>query len=376
MTLTLLGSVALISLPNNIYSIITARGLIGLGHGCAYLTALIHASEVMTPRIRGMAISGINLMIVLTILISGVQTQSKDTNEWIFGAIRWMGITGVVMSFVGMLLIHLYFCESPVKLIREKRFNEALLVLIKLRNESVETQSVRNDFEELRSMVDEDELSSKRIFDGENMMPLQLITLLKIGSVIAFNYCVNIIRLKYSPMSTDNDRFDFTVVIFMAFRLVGCFVAHFTIDTIGRRLHYLVSFGGSSLLLIAMSVLIAFNSTLSPWIIGSLQFFFEFVGGLGIGMISDVYASEAFNTVRKAKSIAFATGIEMTLHAVIIAVTFSFIPSDRFDYIYLSVAGILVLVITIFIFMKLPETARMTIRQTRAEFSKVKRRNK
>lgn len=350
----------------------TARGLIGFGHGCAYLTAMIHASEILTQKLRGMTISSLNLLIVSSMLIGGILTLFDDQEGNVFGSIQWMGIIGIIACVIGIILVPFFARKSPVQLIRQRKFNEALLVMVALRSESSETMSIRSEFEELRSMVEEDELSSKEIFDEGNLHPLYLIILLKIGSVLAFNYCVNIIRLKYATMFVDENDYDYGVMTFMIIRQLGCVVTLFTIDTIGRRLHYVVSFGGSAVLLIAMAVVIAFDSSLNQWIIGTLQLCFEFLGGLGIGMIADVYASEAFNTIKKANSIAFATSVEMTLQAAIIAGTFNFIPSDNFDYIYLSIAGILLLVITTLLFMKLPETARKSIRQTRNEFAKVK----
>lgn len=357
-------------MPYNLYLIMAARGLIGFGHGCAYLTAMIHASEIVTQKLRGMVVSSLNFLTVSSIMIAGIQTMYDDESNAL-NSIQYMGITSLVFCVIGLVLVPIFIQESPVRLIRERKFNEALLVMCELRSESQETTSIRSEFEELRSMVEEDEMSSKNIFDEGNLHPLQSIVLLKIGSVLAFNFCVNVIRLKYASMFIGDDGIDYAAMTFMIIRMMGCLVALFTIDALGRRIHFILSFGGSSLLLIAMAVVVVFYSSLSLWVIGSLQLCFELIGGFGIVMISDVYAAEAFNTMKKPRSIAFASAVEFSLHAIIITATFSFVPSERFDWIYLSIPGGLLLAITAYLFMKLPETAKKSIRQTRNEFVKV-----
>jgi hypothetical protein len=90
-----------------------------------------------------------------------------------------------------------------------------------------------------------------------------------------------------------------------------------------------------------------------------------------MGLISDVYSSEAFSTLKKAKSIAFTSIIEMALHIIIITLTFNHkAPSVTYDWIYLLVSGILLLALTIVLKKELPETGKMSIRQSRNEFLK------
>lgn len=338
----------------------------GLGHGLAYLTVMIHASEIVNQKLRGGIISIVNFEIVFSMMIFGIVIMFGSQESALFPN-RWLGIWSLINSVTGLCLTSVYTQESPVKLIRERKLNEALLVMIELRSETIENESIRNEFEELRLMVEEDE-RSKELFKREDVHPLHLIVLLKVASVIALNFCVNIIRLKYTTISLGAA--DLTVMTFMVIRLVGCFTTFFTVELIGRRPHFILSFGGSSILLIAIGVVVAFKSLLNDWIVDSLQLSYEFLGGLGVGVLSDIYAAEAFNTFKKPKSVAFVAGIEMALHALIISATFSFIPSERFDWIYLSIAGVLLLSIAVYLIVKLPETAGKSIRQTRNEFEK------
>lgn len=358
-------------MPRSLLVIVVARVLLGFSHGYAYLTAIVHASEIMTQKLRGMAIAAMNLCTISSILMCGTFTMVADHEKHAFGSIQWMGITGILYSIIGIIFVPIFTRESPVTLIKQKRFDQAVELMVRLRNETIETWSIKNEYNELKAMVEEDEESTKNIFDERNIRPLLLITLLKIGSVLAFNYGVNTIRLNYSTMFVGDDDVSFAILTLMSIRIVGSMITLFTVDAKGRRPHFLISFGGSSIILIIMGIITAFNSATNiGWIFGLLQIVFEFVSGIGIGMISDVYASEAFNTVRKPNSIFLATSIEFILHALIIGLTFDVTPSSKFSWIFLTGSGLLILGITVFLHKELPETSKMSIRQSRTEFSK------
>lgn len=101
-----------------------------------------------------------------------------------------------------------------------------------------------------------------------------------------------------------------------------------------------------------------------------IQIFMEMLAGFGMGIVSDVYSSEAFNTIKKARSIFFTTAIEFLLHIVIIFTTFNVSTSTTYDGLFLVASGMLLCVITFYVYRQVPETAKMSIRQTRNEFLK------
>lgn len=370
MTFVTTGSFFFIAMPKSLYLMLVARVLLGMGHGYAYLTVLVHASEIMTQKLRGLAIASLNLCIISSVLITGSLTMGLEHEKHGFGAMQWIGITGVIFSVLGFIFIPIYTRESPVSLISQKKFDQAVSLMIRLRCESSETWSIKNEYNELKAMIEEDEESTAGIFDDRNVRPLIIITLLKIGSVLSFNFGLNMIRLKYTTLFA-GDEVNYTVIILMVFRLVACMVTLFTIDSKGRRPHFLVSYGGTSALLIIMGIVVAFSpKPEDSWLFGILQFAYEIVGGFGMGMISDLYASEAFNTVKKPNSIFFSSSVEFILHVVIIGVTYSAVSTVTFNWIFLVGSGILIMMITVFVHRELPETAKMSIRQTRNEFLK------
>ena len=346
-----------------------ARAMIGFGHGYAYLTVIVHASEIVTQKMRGFVVASLNLCVLSSVLVFGSVIGNFDKDKHAFGSMQWMGILGVLYGVTGFILILIYTRESPVQMIRQKKFDQAVSLMVRLRNESTETWSIKNEYNELKAMVEEDEISSPDILKDRNVRPLMLMTLLKVGSVLAFNYGVNTIQLRYSTMFIAEDGTDFTVTVLMGIRMAAACVALFTIDAKGRRIHFLVSFGGSSAVLVLMGVIVAFMSSNIPWFFGVLQIILQILGGFGIGMISDVYSSEAFGTLKKAKSIMFTTAIEFLLQAALIGITYE-VKSTTMHWIILVGSGLFIFIITVVLHKELPETAKMSIRQTRNEFLK------
>ncbi|CRL01611.1 CLUMA_CG014175, isoform A [Clunio marinus] len=368
MTFVSTGSVFFIIMPKSLYLILVARLFIGFGHGYAYLTLIVHASEIVTQKLRGLVVASFNFVIICSVFMCGSFTMSFESEESGFGAIQWMGILGCFFSLLGFLFIAIFTRESPVALIRQKKFDQAVALMIKLRCESEETWSIKNEYNELKVMVEEDEESSTNIFDHKNLRPLIFITLLKIGTVLSFNFGLNMIRLMHSNAFVSEDNLNFSAMAFMGIRLSACMVTLFTIDAKGRRPHFLISYGGSSIILIIMGIVIA--STQSSWLIVIVQIIFDIISGVGIGMIADVYSSEAFNTMMKPRSIFFTTSIEYIFHIVLIVATFNVYTSPKFGWIFMIGSGILLLALTYLLYKKLPETAKMSIRQTRNEFMK------
>lgn len=370
-TFAITGSACFIAMPRSLIVVIAARFFLGLAHGYVYLTCIVHASEVMTQKLRGMIVATLNFIVVSGMLMTGSFTVSMEREVHAFGTMQWMGIAGLLFCVMGMIMIPIFTRESPVSLIRQKRFDQAVSLMCKLRHEETETWGIKNEYNELKTMVEEDEQTSPGIFDDENMRPLMRVTLLRVGSVLAFNYGLNMIRLRQSAaIFVSDDGTDFSLLCFMGIRMVSGMIALFTIDLKGRKPHFLLAFGGSGLLLVVMGVVAAFDTGSMTSVMGILQIVYELVGGFGIGMIADVYSSEAFSTIKKPKSIFYSMGIEFALQAVIIIFALYISYNGTLSFVFLIASGVLLLVITFFLRTKLPETAKMSIRQSRNEFLK------
>lgn len=215
MTLATFGSGCIVAQPRSLYLMLAARCLIGFSHGYAYVTVLVHASEIVTQKLRGLTMAAINLIIVAGILTTGALLMTLSSEQHGFGAMQWVGILGLIYSVMGFIFIAILSRESPVAMIKEKKFDQAMALMMRVRNESTETWSIRNEYNELKAMVEEDKQTSRNIKTDGNLRPLMLVTLLKIGSVLCFNFGLNLIRLRYTGLFYSDEGYNIAVVIFM-----------------------------------------------------------------------------------------------------------------------------------------------------------------
>ncbi|CAO1333153.1 unnamed protein product [Diamesa serratosioi] len=361
------SAIVMTVLPDLYYVILISRLLAGFAHGLCYLTVIVHGSEIMVAKLRGMVLTSLNFCIISSILVTGAYTMAykQDTNS----AIIYVGITGCIYAFMAVIFIPIFTKETPVTFIRKKRNDLALKMMLGLRNESNETWSIRNEFIELETMVSEDEQINGGIFREGNFRPIALTTLLKVGYVLSFNFPLNIVRLSLPTIFREGS-FDYTVIVLMSIRMCVAMVVMFTIDK-GRKIHFLISSGGCSVVLILFgTIILAIDFEEQKWLYTFLQLCYEIFSGIGMGLVADVYLSEAFNVMKKPSSIAFTTIVEFILHIVLIAFTIDIVPNVAFKTSVLLACGFSMLLITIFLNKKLPETAKMSIRQTRNEFLK------
>lgn len=356
----------LIPLPNNYYIVFLTRLMMGFAHGYTYLTVIIHASEIMHQKLRGMVVAAFQMCMISSIIVTSsmAATMVEESLE----AFQYVGIIGLLYCILGIVFTFIFTRESPVQLMRDNKFDEALKLMIQVQNESDETWSIRNEFNELKKMVEEDEETSKNIFENGNARPLKLITLLKIAFVISFNYGLNFIRLKYTSIFITQEGYNLSGLTFLSVRIVVLIFTMFSIELNGRKVHFLISHAATAVLLIVFSITVFVQPVNFSFGYEIIQFLLEVAGGIGIGVISDVYSSEAFNTVKKARSICFVTSVEFVLHALIMFTTFKVKTSVTFDGIFLMASGVVLLAIIKIVYKSLPETAKMSIRQTRNEF--------
>ena len=313
-----------------------------------------------------MVLTTIHFLMMTAVTVFGSMTMALKEEETLH-PLRLIGIISLILSIVSIVVTFIFTEESPVALIRQKMKREALQVMIKVRSETEENVAIRNEFNELKAMVEEDELNNKGIFSDGNARPLLIIFLMKAAFVLSFNYPLNMVMLNSSTILDDKN--DISVSILSAARMIPMVVVLFTIE-IGRRPHFLLGSTGAAILLIGLGIIFQVNETPSNNLVLTLIIAFQIFAGIGLGHISDVMASEAFNSLKKARSIAFVTSLELILQMILIAIFQLTDSTNSARVIILSACGACILPITILLYFKLPETAKMSIRQTRSEFAK------
>lgn len=359
-------------MSKSLYLIMASRLLIGFTYGYVYVTCIVHASEIMTQTLRGMIVATFNFIVISGIMMTSSHLMSTDIESYQegFSVMQILGVTMVIFPVMGMIFLPLFTEESPVDLMTKKKYDNALSLMVKVRNQDDVTWSIRNEFQELKTMVEEDQQMSRNIFHDGNERPLVLIILLKVGSFLAFNFGVNIIRLSSlgGIFKDEEGQVDFGGLVLISFRMIFGMVTLFTIDNVGRKRNFEISYAGTGTAFIALGLALYFFNNV--YLVVPIQFLIEIFGGIGIGSIADVYTSEAFSTFKKPTSIFLASSIEFALQILAIAMCLGREVNELYSMIFLVVSGGILLIIFNYLRTRLPETAKMSIRQTRNEFLK------
>lgn len=317
-------------------------------------------SEVSVKDLRGMLISLLNNFIQISVFTTYILTTSMEVN-------RYLNITifsiGLMYAVLGILFVNCLFYESPYLLVQQNREQEAIQNMMKLRNESIETWEIKNDFQEMKTMIEEDNQINSNIFRDGNLRPLILISLSSLISVLSFNYGINQIRI-YLTMT--NSEVQVSAIVYLLLRTTLGIIVILFIDKFRRRaLQTFTGIGAGILLIISGILVMCVNS-----IEGQIAVFciYEAFVILGAGTITDVLSSEAFPLTKKVNSLAFRFDIESVLNIIFIAATLNIRLTETYMTAMLITTGVLMIICSVFLWLQLPETRLMSLRQARAEF--------
>ncbi|XP_055598507.1 uncharacterized protein LOC129748064 [Uranotaenia lowii] len=364
------GCLLLIILPDHIASVAFARVLLGLAHGLAYLVVLIHAGETSIKELRGLNTVAVNYCLMIGVVTHGSLSPMAASAEEI-APNRIIGIIGTVYIIFGGLLSQFLTYESPVFLIQRGRDGEAIQSMIKLRNESTETWEIRNDYTEFKTMLAEDEDTSRSIFQDGNLRPLTLLILCKLATVLSFNTGLNLVRLHILNTLFGLEDYSLSAVSVLTIRLTVGTVFLFVIDKFGRRAAITASSFSCGMVMVIMGIVYLVADSINRDIAIAIMLSYEVVASAGITFVPDVYCSEAFSTKKKAASVAVVQIVENVLQLAIVCIVSSWNFQDASLYGgVMMVCGVPLLVITGVFYRYLPETTKMSIRQARTEFTK------
>ncbi|CAO1322581.1 unnamed protein product [Diamesa serratosioi] len=346
--------------------IFIGRLLAGFSHGISYITVLIHGCEVVVPKIRGYVLTTIHLCLLVGIFISATSILHYQSTS-LFDTNQHLGTNGLIFVSVGLVLGAFLSRESPVFFLQQKREQEAIEMMIRLRSESTENQVIRNEFNELKIMLTEDAQSNGKIFGLTNRNSLFLIVLLRISFVISFNLPLNMIWLESGERQFEESMTDPSGIILSGLRFIVTLVVMFAVDS-RKKMLVITSTGLLGALFLLMAILYKFPAD----VVGSMgimfmAILFQFFGGLGIGSIGDIYSSEAFNTTKKPASIAFTTSIEFLLQLLLIFIKLNINISY---FTMMTIFCIIMFLICNILVFFLPETGNMSLREARKQFYK------
>ncbi|CAO1357373.1 unnamed protein product [Diamesa tonsa] len=346
--------------------IFIGRLLAGVSHGITYITVLIHGCEIAVPKIRGYVLTTIHLCLLIGVFTFSTNIL-RDENSLLFDANKQLGLYGLVYVGLGLILGLFLTRESPVFLIQQKREQDAIDIMIRLRSASSENRDICNDFDEFKTMLIEDAQSDEKVFDPNNRNSLFLIILLRISFVMSFNMPLNMIWLRGSAAQFDDSLTDPSAMFLSGLRFVVTLVVMFAVDS-RKKMLVITSTGLLGAIFLLMAILFKFPpDVVGPMGIMFMASLFHFFGGLGIGTIGDIYSSEAFNTTNKPASIAFTSAIEFTLQLLLIFITF-YVNISYFAM--MTIFCIIMFLVCNIIVFYLPETGKMSLREARNQFYK------
>ncbi|XP_058463133.1 facilitated trehalose transporter Tret1-like [Malaya genurostris] len=368
LTLAMVASILLIIVPDHIVAVAIARVLFGLAHGVAYFVVMIHGGEVSTKERRGFNISMVNVCLMIGVLTYGLISPMTNHNYTI-DPNRLSGILALICTAMGAGFGQLLSVESPVYLIQQKRDDEAIRTMTKLRGEPNETLEIRKDYTEFKTMLQEDGETSRKIHRDGNYRPLILLSLCKTAAVLTFNMALNSVRLIILDELLSSTNHSMSGLVIMTIRVIfGCVFSLFIVRY-SQKYPMALSTLTSGMILAIMGLLYLVLDHVNQYVAVIVMIIYEVVASCGLTAIPDLYSSEAFNTKKKAMSLVSVQAHEYSTHMSIIINTFSFdFKSGRYHGGVMMVCGVPLLLLAAVFYHWLPETTGMTIRESQAKF--------
>lgn len=352
-------------LSDNAAVLIIARTLAGIAHGLSYVTGICHASENTVKEYRGTLLSCFHFMVLMSVFtVAALIPLEIEPSVDMANFNMLIGGLCLLYAVLGLACIPCMTFESVVYLIQRQQYREAINNMMRLRQESQETWEIKNDFDEMKLMVAEDLRTKRSILKDGNTRPFILILLTKFVLALGFNYALNMIRVDaIVPVTTEM----WSGVTLYGVRATFLTVCIFLVDIYGRRKLFAVSTLGSGVALVLYGILYL---TVDHQIVQSLPIFlFEVFASFGMLHIPDVMMAEAFPITKKILSMTIATVMEHTLQILIIAVTYQMSVASYLVPVVFTF-GVLLAVLAVFLYLNLPETRVMSLRQARSEFRK------
>lgn len=361
------SSIVIISAPEHYFALFFARLIAGVGHGLGYVTIVKHFGEICEDKLRGRIGTAIHLFILKGGIISGSALMRFFSTGGRMDPNRFLGICSLSLSVIAILMTFMFYKESILTLVEEGREDEAIETLMVLRQQKEETPKITATLAEFKAMVAEDKDKGSGIFHDGNAKPLLVVTLLRISSVLTYNYALK--HIHSSLPNKPDFHFDYTFILNII-HTVTTFVVMFTIDS-GRRKHFILSASGTSIILIAFGI---FRSTsyASQELVVSVEFAMfvslQLFAAIALGPTSHIHSAEAFPASKKTASIAFTSIAEYFAQIMIIVVVVKQGSTEFFDFFLLVASGLILSLITVFLLINLPETMNLSLRQAKNTF--------
>lgn len=355
----------------NYLSLLFGRIFSGLSYGTAYITTVTHAAENSTKEMRGRVLASINYMIMISIFTVSIYNGILFPNgkeQYIEFSFSLFTI-GLFYCLLGLVLTPCLTYESIPFLLKRNREPEAFETMMKLRNETFETWTIRNDMQEMKLMVqqDKDEQWDKNIFARGNIRPLLILVGVKFMAVTSNNWFFNRIMMNFTAVNIDDVQVaDYSGGILTGVRMAVALIPLFVMDKFSHKKLLTVSGAVSGVLLLILGMFSSLSLSYyeyALWLPMTASILYQCVVGVSIDPLQHILLGEAFSTSTKSYwSFTFVTIVEHLLQI------FMFLSvTNSFDVV-LYVFGIASIFASFGFYYYLPETRGMSLRQARDEF--------
>ena len=372
MVLSSLTSIALFSSQKGaiILNYINKIG-IGAAFGLGYISMLIHASEISDHYYRGRNLTLQHIYFFAGVLTSGLVPFTSDSDSMFNTPEFCLSILQTICmlwSIYGLFFV----MSSPVARIRDDpqichvldKTTGCFLKSRKFEDSDILPREVVEEFIELRMLVAEDSSTISNILKDNNICVLFIILLQRLGFFLTFNYALNQIFIGILETSSFSNDFK---LLFIGVRCISLCIVQYVVDK-NRKLHAYLPMGisGIILMVIAFTLLSVNASNVSVLLI----MLFQFVCGCGVGVSSDVYTSEAFDTKKKPMSIFLLVVIDCLLHSLTVLMTFNVKLPSAVQIMITGGSGLSLVGIAFYMLIFLPDTSRLTLRAAKNKFKK------
>lgn len=275
--------------------------------------------------------------------------------------VQLMGVTSGALALIALPLHHFFSYETPAALIKKDRDLDAQENIVKFRNAKYITPEIRENFHTLKEMVTRD---SRFVGSIWRLSPFYFILLLKMLSVIVFNYPLNITRINLAKATITSLRdYPFQPLLLSAIRLLFSIVIVFVIDGTGRKRTLSWSIRTSFIAMLVLSIGYVTSSLAVPII---FNFAFELFSSMGTLMTIDVYSGEAFNMAKKGIGLSLANCVENLFQIALLLIGIGFGVTYVCSFVVLFVAAAYLF---LFVFVSLPETRKIPLQDVTKEFT-------
>lgn len=352
----------------NSVSFCIARFLAGFSFGFIYIVLTTQIADNVMKSVRGYML----ITFSMTITFGYALGLGFSENSW--KSVQYMGwiFNIVLISFpiASLILTHFVTYEPVTMLLKMGLEAEAQNVLHESRNGLIEASIIQYEIVERKLMLIEDYDNEENqccgllnVCGNGNVMPIILMVLLRILNVFTSNVYFFIL----SALSIHRDLNFIIHIVLMATRILILIIPKYSIDKLGRKNLLLASGLGSGLLLLPFAAKHMDYIEIRADLLAIITFGIHIFAALGIEPVQHIYVAEAFPLSKRNGSLAIVTCIEYILQGVI--TIWVMLGQTVCLHIVLLMSPFAVLLLTIILFIKLPETKSMPLRKCRDQFN-------